>query len=47
MKNAKDFGYLIGASVKVGTKTKLITLPALFIDFNYDYKYQFDNINFL
>lgn len=38
-KNSRDLGSLITAKVLVGDKMKKIVVPALFIDFNPDYKY--------
>jgi len=41
LKNPSDLGSLINAKILVGDKMKKIVVPALFIDFDNDYKYQF------
>lgn len=47
MKNASDLGSLITAKVLVGDKMKTIVVPAMFIEFDNDFKYQFENIGYL
>lgn len=47
MKKASDLGSLIIAKVSVGDKMKKVVVPAMFIEFDNDFKYQFDNIGYL
>jgi hypothetical protein len=47
LKNTTDLGSLITAKILVGDKMRKIIVPTLFIDFDPDYKYQFENIGYV
>lgn len=47
LRNASDFGSLITAKVLVGSVMKKIVIPALFIDFDSNYRLQFENIGYI
>lgn len=47
LRNSTDLGSLITAKILVGSVMKKIVVPALFIDFDPNYKLQFSNIGYI